>query len=422
MANCRFGCLFVGLLLPAIATIVSADDAKDQAIKKERQRIEGTWRIVALVVDGAAAKQEDAMKLTIVNGSDGTWSLRSDDREISKGTSTFDPTQTPKTIDFTPTVGETNGKQHLGIYEIGAETRRLCFAPPGKQRPSEFSSAAGSEQILVVFERVKDATPMEVDQDLPFVEPKNERQTLDVYAPTEGDGHPVVLWIHGGGWRRGDKANVQQKPQAFVDRGFVFVSTNYRFVPDVTVEQQAGDIARAIRWIHDHAKDYGGSPDSIFIAGHSAGAHLAALVCTDKRYLKAVRLSLLNIAGCIPVDSAAYDVPRRIKLSVLRGKRFYTNVFTDDEDKQKAVSPIAHVSKGKSIPPFLILHVADRPAAKVQSEAFAKALRESDVDATVFAVEDKTHTTINSELGQPDDPPTKALFGFLDQVLKARYQ
>jgi acetyl esterase/lipase len=207
-----------------------------------------------------------------------------------------------------------------------------------------------------------------------------------------------------------------------VDRGFIFVATNYRFVPDVTVEEQAGDIAKAIRWIHDHAQDYGGSPDSIFIAGHSAGAHLAALVCTDERYLKHAGLSLANIKGCIPVDTAAYDVPRRIQLSLLRGKRFYTNVFTEDEGKQKAVSPIAHVSKGKSIPPFLILHVADRPGAKVQSEAFAKALRASGVDATVFAAEDKTHMTINSELGQPDDPPTKALIGFLAQVLQARYQ
>jgi uncharacterized protein (TIGR03067 family) len=412
--------LFVGLLLPAIATMVSAEDAQDQAIKEERQRIAGTWRIVALVVNGAAAKEEDAKKLTVVNGSDGTWSLRSEDQELSKGTSTLDPTQKPKTIDFTPTVGETNGKQFLGIYEIGAETRKLCFAPPGKERPSQFSSAAGSEQILVVFERVKIATPMEVNQNLPYVESQNDRQTLDIYAPIKGDGHPVVLWIHGGGWRRGDKANVQQKPQAFVDRGFVFVSANYRFVPDVTVAEQAGDIAKAIRWIHDHAQDYGGSPDSIFIAGHSAGAHLAALVCTDERYLKAERLSLANIAGCIPVDSAAYDVPRRITLSVLRGKRFYTNVFTEDEDKQKAVSPLAHVSEDKRIPPFLILHVADRPAAKMQSEAFARALRASGVAATVFAAEDKTHMTINSELGQPDDPPTKALFGFLDQVLSAR--
>src|SRR5437016_2932048 len=95
-------------------------------------------------------------------------------------------------------------------------------------------------------------------RDVPYAEPKNERQMLDVYAPTEGSNHPVVFWIHGGGWRQGNKSGMQKKPQAFVGKGFVFVSTNYRFVPSVTVKEMTGDIAKAIRWVHDHAKDYGG--------------------------------------------------------------------------------------------------------------------------------------------------------------------
>src|SRR6266851_6619558 len=85
-------------------------------------------------------------------------------------------------------------------------------------------------------------------RDLAYVEPKNERQTLDVYGPTEGKNHPVVVWIHGGGWQQGDKKDVQKKPQAFVDKGFVFVSTNYRFVPNATIKEMAGDVAKAIRW------------------------------------------------------------------------------------------------------------------------------------------------------------------------------
>ena len=91
----------------------------------------------------------------MVNGSDGTWSLRSEEKELSKGTSTFDPNQNPKTIDFTPTVGDSAGKRHVGIYELGEDVRRLCFAPPEKDRPTEFSSEPGSGHILVKFERVK---------------------------------------------------------------------------------------------------------------------------------------------------------------------------------------------------------------------------------------------------------------------------
>jgi uncharacterized protein (TIGR03067 family) len=150
-----FGFLFIGALLTAIATIAAADDAKDEAIKKDRKQIEGTWRVVALEVNGNKAMEKDAKKLTVVNGSDGTWSLRSEDKEISKGTSTIDPTKKPKTIDFTSTEGDGKGNQHLGIYEIGKNTRKVCFAPPGKERPTEFSSTPGSQHILVTFQREK---------------------------------------------------------------------------------------------------------------------------------------------------------------------------------------------------------------------------------------------------------------------------
>ena len=157
------------------------------------------------------------------------------------------------------------------------------------------------------------AAEPKVHRDLAYAEPKNERQTLDVYAPAEGKNHPVVVWIHGGGWQAGDKKDVQKKPQAFVDKGFVFVSINYRLLPDkVTIKQMAGDVAKAIRWTHDHAKDYGGDPNTIFVMGHSAGAQLAALVCTDDRYLKAEGLPLSIIKGCVPVDGDTYDVPLQI--------------------------------------------------------------------------------------------------------------
>ena len=145
----------IGLLLAVAASIAVADDAKEEAVKKDRQRIAGSWRVVELVVDGKPADEADARKLTVVNGSDGTWSLRSEGNEISRGTSTFDPTQKPKHIDFTPTIGDVKDKLHLGIYELGDDVRKLCFAPAGEDRPTEFSSESGSGNILVRFERVQ---------------------------------------------------------------------------------------------------------------------------------------------------------------------------------------------------------------------------------------------------------------------------
>lgn len=274
--------------------------------------------------------------------------------------------------------------------------------------------------VLLLFLTVGslDAAEMTIHRDLSYADTKNKRQTLDVYTPAAGGNHPVVVWIHGGGWRRGDKSAVQRKPQAFVDKGFVFVSVNYRFVPQVTVKEMAGDVAKAIRWVHDHARKYGGDPETVFVAGHSAGAHLAALVCTDESYLKAEKLSLSNIKGCIPVDTAVYDVAKQIQSRGRLRAGVYTSAFGRNAKTQKSLSPIAHVANGRHIPPFLILHVARRPDSTAQSQAFAKALQAAGVEARTVPGRNKTHGTINRELGLADDEPTKAVFGFLDDVLK----
>jgi acetyl esterase/lipase len=257
-----------------------------------------------------------------------------------------------------------------------------------------------------------------VHRDLAYVEPKSERQTLDVYAPSAGKDHPIVFWIHGGGWRRGEKTSVQQKPRAFVEQGFVFVSTNYRFAPSVTVKEMTGDIAKAIRWTHDHAREHGGDPGRIFVMGHSAGAHLAALVCTDDRYLKAEGLPLSIIKGCVPVDVSVYDIRKRLADAGTVPPATFLEVFGESEELHRELSPATHVAKEKNIPAFLILHVADRPETKAQSHWFAEKLRAAGVAAKVVAGEGKTHGTINSELGLPDDKPTEALFEFLADVLK----
>jgi arylformamidase len=211
---------------------------------------------------------------------------------------------------------------------------------------------------------------------------------------------------------------VQKKPQAFVDKGYVFVATNHRFFPNVTVKEMTGDIAKAIRWIHDHARDYGGDPKSIFVMGHSSGAHLAALACTDDRYLKGERLPLSIIKGCVPVDVSFYDIPKRIKESRAVIRKVAREVFGNTEDSWRDLSPVTHVGKGKNIPPFLILHVAARPETKDQSHWLADKLKDVGVPAQVVAAEGTTHATINSNLGLPDDGPTQEMWKFMAKALK----
>jgi arylformamidase len=265
-----------------------------------------------------------------------------------------------------------------------------------------------------------------VTRDIPYVEPAHERQVLDVYAPSDAKGLPVVFWIHGGGWQTGDKSSVQTKPQAFVDRRIVFVSTNYRLLPNVEMGGINRDIAKSIRWVHDHIADHGGDPKQLLVMGHSAGAQLAALICTDDRYLKAEGLSLGIIKGCVPVDGDTYDVPAIITTAETRrrvhgqpqAKIGHREKFGNDPEQHRDFSAVMHVAKDKGIPPFLILHVADHPDNSAQAQRLGAVLKDAGIATKVFGAQDTNHTRINANLGTPDDPATKALFEFVHDALK----
>lgn len=263
--------------------------------------------------------------------------------------------------------------------------------------------------------------------DVPYATPPQERQILDIYAPKNAKNAPVVFWIHGGGWQTGDKTDVQSKPQAFVDKGFVFVSTNYRLLPHVDMGTIIRDVAQSFRWTHEHIAEHGGDPNRIFVMGHSAGAQLAALLCTDDRYLKAEGLKNLDmIVGCVPVDGDTYDVPAIIETAETRrrvhgqpqAKFGHREKFGHDPEKHRDFSAVTHVHKDKGIPPFLILYVANHPDTSAQAERLGAVLKESDVPVRLFGAKGTDHSKLNEDLGQPDDPATEALYQFIDQSLE----
>ena len=157
-------------------------------------------------------------------------------------------------------------------------------------------------QLFVALALLSEAQAQNIKRDIPYADPAHERQVLDVYSPAGAKNLPVVFWIHGGGWQTGDKTSVQLKPQVFVEKGFVFVATNYRLLPDVEMETIIRDVAKSLGWVHKHIAEHGGDPKRIFVMGHSAGAQLAALVSIDDRYLKAEGVPFNVLKGCVPVD------------------------------------------------------------------------------------------------------------------------
>jgi acetyl esterase/lipase len=270
------------------------------------------------------------------------------------------------------------------------------------------------------------AHSQEIKRDIPYASPAQERQVLDVYAPSHAKNLPVVFWIHGGGWETGDKSSVQKKPQAFADKGFVFVSTNYRLLPAVDMGTIVRDVAKSIRWVHEHIGEYGGDPQRLFIMGHSAGAQLAALVSTDDRYLKAEGSSLAIIKGCVPVDGDTFDVPAIIETAETRrrvhgqtqAKYGHREKFGNDPEKHRDFSAVTHVAKEKGIPPFLIMYVADHPDTSAQAERLASVLKSADIPIKLYGARESNHGKINADIGLADDPGTKALFAFVDEALK----
>ncbi len=264
-----------------------------------------------------------------------------------------------------------------------------------------------------------------VQRDIRYLDDGHARHVLDIYAPEGAKNLPVVFWIHGGGWQQGDKSDVETKPKWFMDKGFVFVSTNYRLLPEVDMGTLIRDCAKSFAWVQKNIAQHGGDPKHILVGGHSAGAQLAAILCTDDRYLKEAGADFGALIGSVPVDGDTYDIPAIIETAETRlrvhgmpmPKFGHRLKFGGDSEKHKDFSAVTHVAKGKGIPPFLILHVANHPDTSIQAKRLGAVLTEAGVPTTVFGAKDTDHSKLNNDLGKPGDPATAALSEFLSSKL-----
>lgn len=241
------------------------------------------------------------------------------------------------------------------------------------------------------------------------------RQQVDVYTPDDAVGDaPLVIFIHGGGWQIGNRGHVQAKPQHFKDAGYVFASAGYRLLPDAPVESQAADIGAAIKALRAQAQSGGFDPDKIVLMGHSAGAHLAALVAADPQY--AGDEAFAAIKGVVLLDGAGYDVASAAAMPTMELPTLYKDVFGTDPARQKALSPVSHIG-GKDAPHWLALYVAERPGSKLQSENLTRALAKAGVDASAVAISGTDHGRMNRDLGtEAGKAQTEAVDAFLKRI------
>lgn len=237
--------------------------------------------------------------------------------------------------------------------------------------------------------------------------------SLDVYPTVTGCPAPVVIWVHGGGWRAGDKANGMAPKAAVLNgAGYVLVSVNYRLF-DPADADPAGypaaneDVAAAVAWVQEHIAEHGGDPDRIVLLGHSAGAQIAASVGLDPRYLAAHDLGLDALACVGPLDTEGFDVSKRTRIPL------YRNVFGADPAQLAEASPITYAAAGTDAGDFLLVE-RGTISRVAETRRFADALRAAGVPVTVISAPTYTHAQVSSRIGRPDDTVmTAPLMAFL---------
>jgi acetyl esterase/lipase len=271
------------------------------------------------------------------------------------------------------------------------------------------------------------------------------RHRLDLFLPKGVSSCPVVMLVHGGVWMVGNNrcSGLYTSVGEFLaGQGVAVALPNYRLSPGVKHPEHVKDVARAFAWVHSHIAKFGGCPEQIFLAGHSAGGHLVALLASDERYLNEFGLRTADVKGVITF-SGVCDIPER-KLEVALGgdgpeafrldellpfRGQWTSVsaylpgiplhvdvfgtaFGDDPKVRAEASPRKHVRPG--LPPFLLLCAEkDLPALTGMAKDFDQALRKQGCDSRLVMVPGSNHNSIVFRAIEPDDPAAKAMLKFI---------
>jgi acetyl esterase/lipase len=322
----------------------------------------------------------------------------------------------------------------LAVVLFGIAASRVAAASPAETKPAAPPTFEVEEVLNVAYYQGKGADAW--------------RHRLDLFLPKGQRHYPVLVFLHGGAWMIGDKSCIglySAVGRFFARHGVGAVLPNYRLSPLVRHPEHIRDVARAFAWTKRHIADYGGDPDRLFIGGHSAGGHLAALLATDDTYLEAEGLTTADIKGAIAV-SGVYRIPpgtvdvtlggtgpdafRLAALLTLPGSGgkttpglldrlaipisldFYGPAFGPDPEVRADASPLTHVRPG--LPPFLIFSAEDDlPTLAGMATRFHHALRESGCDARLVKVCGRNHNTIMFRATEPDDPVAREALEFI---------
>jgi len=223
-------------------------------------------------------------------------------------------------------------------------------------------------------------------------------QRFDVYLPAQAKNAPTIFYVHGGGWRRGDKAMrglIEAKQKRWTAAGAIVISTNYRMLPDTDPLEQARDIARAVAKAQRTVATLGGDPDGFVLMGHSAGAHLVGLLAASPKMasefgVKPWRASVLLDGGAIDTEAT------------MRGRNLplFDNAFGDDPAYWRAASPVAQIG-ARTAPVLAVCASGRRDSCPANRVFLDKAARYG--TRTQLLAKPMSHMEINRDLGEDND-------------------
>jgi acetyl esterase/lipase len=277
-------------------------------------------------------------------------------------------------ISFTPT--------ETGSYRLEARAGQDGLWI--RTAPIQLESAAGRGITLPPGDI---APTVEVKKDIPYLEGKDTdagKHKLDLYLPKGKSGFPVLIFIHGGAWRSGDRALYVALGNRFAKEGIGVVAPSYRLMPGAAHPAQIEDAVAAVEWTLKNIGAHGGDLKRVWVSGHSAGGHLAAWVGLEKRLWP-------QLKGVIAM-SGVYDLSTMAAFS------------GGDVD----ASPLHRVAAGA--PPFTITYCQnDYPTLAAQAKLFDGALRKAGVKSELVYVPGKNHITEIADVWREDDPTAKAI-------------
>ncbi len=294
------------------------------------------------------------------------------------------------------------GDSQIGAALTASSQRRVRIRQFLDKRAGK-AGFEGQSKRLQAKNAAIDSSKVDVKRDIEYgTEP---RQKLDVYAPKDRKTlHPVLIFVHGGGWRVGNKSQHVEKGAVFAANGVLFVATNYRLAPEVQHPLQIQDIASAFAWVKKHAEEFGGNPNQIYLMGHSAGAQLVDLLGTNDRFLVEKGLSLKDVKGVISLDTASLNLGERSKESTAEGAMvgdMIKSAFGTDPKVLADASPTLCIKAGKSYPPFLMFCGERRTSCVAQHEKFEAAFKKVGATVKVCPVP-LSHGAISQAAGQAD--------------------